>query len=44
MIVMEECGMKLGGPNPGQEVPIQQSSPSMLSIAEREGGKESGMK
>ena len=44
MMVMEECGMKLGGANPGQGAPIQRSSPSMLSIAEREGGKECGMK
>ena len=43
MMVMEECGMKLCGANPGQGTPIQRSSPSMLSIAEREGGKESGM-
>jgi len=44
MMVMEECGMKLGGANPGQGAPIHQSSPSMLSITERKGGKESGMK
>ena len=43
MMVMEECGMKLGGANPGQGAPIHRSSPSMLSIAKREGGKESGM-
>jgi len=42
MMVMEGCGMKLWGANPGQGAPIQQSSPSMLSIAKREGGKESG--
>jgi hypothetical protein len=39
MMVMEESGMKLGGANPGQTVPIQRGSPSMLSIADREGGK-----
>jgi hypothetical protein len=38
MMVMEECGMKLGGANPVQGAPIQRSSQSMLSIAEREGG------
>jgi len=43
MMVMEECGMKLWGANPGQGAPIQRSNPSMLSIAEREGGKESRM-
>jgi len=37
MMVMEECGMKLGGANPSQEAPIQRSSPSMLSITERGG-------
>jgi len=35
MIVMEECGMNLRGPNPGQGAPITRSSPSMLTIAER---------
>jgi len=44
MMVMEEYGMKLWGTNPAQGVPIRRSSPSMLSIAEREGGKESGLK
>jgi hypothetical protein len=44
MMVIEERGMKLGGANPGQGVPIHRSSPSMLSITEREGGTESGMK
>jgi hypothetical protein len=37
MMVMEECGMKLRGANPGQGAPIQQSSPPMLSIVERGG-------
>ena len=44
MMVMEECGMKLWGANPGQGVPIQRTSPSMLSIARREGGKLSRIK
>jgi len=44
MMVMEECGIKLRGAYPGQGAPIKRSSPSMLSIAEREGGDESGMK
>jgi hypothetical protein len=44
MMVMAKCGMILGGANPGQEARIQGSSPSMLSITKREGGKESGMK
>jgi len=35
---------EIGGANPDQGAPIQRSSSSMLSIAEREGGKESGMK
>jgi hypothetical protein len=43
MMVMEVCGMKLEGTNPGQGVLIQESSPSILSIAKREGGKESVM-
>jgi hypothetical protein len=43
-MVMEECRMKLRGANPGQGVHIQRSSPSMVSITERERGKESGMK
>jgi len=34
---------EMGGENAGQGAPIQWSIPSMLSIAEREGGKESGM-
>jgi hypothetical protein len=44
MMVMEECRMKLVGENLSQGAPIQQSSLSMLSITEREGGKEAGMK
>jgi hypothetical protein len=43
-MVMEEYGMKLGGANPDEGAPIQRSSPSMPSIAEREGVKECGMK
>jgi hypothetical protein len=43
MMVMEEYGMKLRGANPVQGGLIQQSNPSVLSIAERETGKESGM-
>jgi hypothetical protein len=43
-MVMEEGGIKLKGANPDQQAPIQQSSLSRLSIAERERGKESGMK
>jgi hypothetical protein len=37
MIVMEECGMKLRGTYPGQEVPILQRSPSMQSFTNRGG-------
>jgi len=44
MMLMEECRMKLGGAYPGQGAPIQSSSPSILSIDEQVGGKESGMK
>jgi hypothetical protein len=43
MTVMEECGMKLRGANSGEGAPIQRSSPSVLSIAKRERGKESGI-
>ena len=43
MLVMEECGMKLRGANPGQGAPFQRSNPSMLSIAERVRGEESGI-
>jgi hypothetical protein len=44
MMVMKECGRKLRGANLGQEAPILRSSRSVLSIAEQERGKESGMK
>jgi len=44
MMVMKERGMKLRGANPGQGAPIQQSSQSRLSLADRGGRKESGMK
>jgi hypothetical protein len=44
MMVMEECRMKLRVAKQGQGAPIQRSSPSMLSIAERKRGKVSGMK
>jgi hypothetical protein len=37
ILVMEECGMKLRGANPGQAAPIQQSSPTIPSIAEMGG-------
>jgi hypothetical protein len=43
MMVMDDCGMILGGANPDEGPPIQWSSSSMLSTAEKEGGKESGM-
>jgi len=42
-MVMKECEMKLEGANPGQEAPIQRGGTSMLSIAGREGGNESGI-
>jgi len=35
---------KIEGANPGQRAPFQRSSPSMLSIAKRKIGRESGMK
>jgi hypothetical protein len=44
MMVMEEYRMKLRGTNPGQGAPIQRSSPSVLSITERERNNKSGMK